>query len=141
MGKDAATTRLGDLRRMAADRKRDTEEEASENYKRPVKNQGLSDESLDNALKAMMQGDPSKYVGFRLSSIGRHLFLRQIEQVKPLMKSLGLSEEDLNEDKLKEMMSPVKICHRTILFSIKFSSGKNTRNVPADAEKFRYAWR
>eukprot|EP00467_Chlorarachnion_reptans_P008733 CAMPEP_0114516640 /NCGR_PEP_ID=MMETSP0109-20121206/17439_1 /TAXON_ID=29199 /ORGANISM="Chlorarachnion reptans, Strain CCCM449" /LENGTH=457 /DNA_ID=CAMNT_0001697049 /DNA_START=963 /DNA_END=2336 /DNA_ORIENTATION=- len=90
MDKDPVTTRLGDLRRMAAEGKQEAGEES---LKDNLRNGGLSDQSLDDALKSMMSGDPSQYM----------------EQVKPLLKSLGLGEDALDEEKLKEMMSPEKI--------------------------------
>mmetsp|Transcript_16998 Transcript_16998/g.23776 ORF Transcript_16998/g.23776 Transcript_16998/m.23776 type:complete len:434 (+) Transcript_16998:201-1502(+) len=80
MEKNPATTKLKDLRRMATRRKESQQKE-------------LSDEELERQLKDII--DPEE-----------NTVAEQIKQMKPLMKALGLKDDDLTEEKIKELMSP-----------------------------------
>eukprot|EP00466_Bigelowiella_natans_P019683 jgi/Bigna1/82232/fgenesh1_pg.89_\ len=89
MNKNPATTKLNDLRRLAHARKRRNEVEEI-----------ADDQDLEQQLKSMM--DPEVDDDDDSSSALK----AQIAQMKPLMNMLGMTEDDLTEEKIKELMSP-----------------------------------
>mmetsp|Transcript_1403 Transcript_1403/g.2001 ORF Transcript_1403/g.2001 Transcript_1403/m.2001 type:complete len:339 (-) Transcript_1403:512-1528(-) len=89
MNQNPATTKLNDLRRLAHARKR-----------RNAVEEIADDQDLEEQLKSMMDPEVDNNDG------DSSALKAQIAQMKPLMNMLGMSEDDLTEEKIKELMSP-----------------------------------
>ncbi|GAB5362240.1 hypothetical protein AAMO2058_000781300 [Amorphochlora amoebiformis] len=93
MKQDPATTKMKDLRRMAANRRKKNRDKA---------NAALKDTDSDKAedpFAALMSG-------MGLGDDGKFDFESQKDALAPMLKALGLNKGDMAEDQLKELFSP-----------------------------------